>query len=1454
MANKDYILGLDLKKLRADAQAAKREIGGISPSVDKEAMRINSSFQSIGKTVAGVGTVISAGLAIDALTREVITFSQTFNKSMLEVATISQTVTDNMESFKSEILDLTKEVPIQADEAAKALYQIVSAGHDGAAGMNVLEVASKAAVGGVTDTATAADAITTVLNAYKLSADDAEIVSDRLFTTVRLGKTDMTQLAGKIATVAPVAASFGIEMEQVLSAVATLTASGTPTAEAMTQIRASILASSKVLGDGYYNTHTFQEGLAEIASRAGGSHAKLRELVPEIEALNGVLGMTGINAATSAKHLDEFSRASGASEAAYQKMLEDSQAQMTLFKNNLMSMLSGVGESATEVMGSVAKSLNKALDSGQIEQYAKILGGLAVTFGTYKTAVMATTAVKQIMHTLNRKVQAQMVIERALRKGASMDMIQEAARTKVLMVAKQGLARSIKATTAAMLANPYALAAAAVAALGAGIYLLATRADEATRDMREMKSSLDEAKSSIDEISGEIDKYDSKAKGIRKLTDEYEELKKKTSLTKDESDRLKTILNLLSSAYPDATTAVNQYGAAIEINTGKITRAIDAERKLLVLRNADKIDDIADDAGDAFSNYKKYQGTANYHKNNMQGDVKAVNEYNNLDERGKKAYAKLAKGAMERVQYNTSEMQKNQANADESLDFFYAYIKELERLSMTSEEIADRIASESGEKITAGNINWVKKVVEERNKITKTIEEEGKDKDKPKGGGIGEDEDKLIKGSIAYYEEKIKKAKELRSTLTDASDIDGVDIKIEGYEANIKALNAESEARKQAIEDEKKRIEEEKKQEEDRKKALADKLEAFKTFAERYAQAEKEHNERNSFISKKGGDKQDYDSEDRRYEEDIETINEEVLNSIDTYEELAAEITAKNIDQIIDLVQGAKKAMLQVSGGKETKQIKALSTELDTLAKKKEEFANNSDTKGRSLKEWQDMEKQLNDCNNSFQEIGQSVGGVAGEIIGTAGSIVGSTISMVSSISQLVDISINGTKAAAAGGTKAIQAVETASVILAVISAVIQVATKIASLFKGNKEAEEKHQKALQEATQRTLDMQYAYNAALREEAVLLAERGTAFGGSDYAVMIANQKKYSEGVKDLKDMMKGDLSDYHLFSAVESFFGMDTTNSTKELEQYKKGIEELGNIKIVTGSKKVKSGLFGWGRKQVDVTQSILDLYPDLIDAEGMLNAIKVQEILNTQKLSEEDKKRLEAFLEAQEGINEAMDAMNDYYQNIFGDLGMSAGEQFAENFANGTSGMGDDLVEMMNNLVIDAANAIHIDPILQAQQEKIKAINADSSLSTEERAKKIQDLAKQTAALIAATEEEYKDSLEEMDYDVETKRESSSSEGIANASQDSVDELNGRATAIQGQSYDSMMSLRAISTEIQALRGNSGSILSTVMGIKGDTANLSPMRVDIGFLKEDMSSMKRTLANIETKGIKVKV
>lgn len=379
----------DLKRKLAEAR---KDIINSAKTAEEQGSKIENVFK---RTAAGIKS-LGGNIDINALAKSLYDFSNAFDNSMREVSTISNTVTNNMDGFKQQILELGTKVPIAADVAGKALYQIVSAGYDGASGMQVLEVSAKSAVAGLTDVSTAADTITTILNTYKKGAEEATITSDMLFATVKLGKTTFGELGSSISQTLPIAASFGIEAEQVLAAVATLTRSGTPTAQAMAQIRDAINGASKELGDGYFKTHTFQEGLAKIAERAEGSESKLRELMPEIGGMNALLGLTGTNAKTAASDLMTLENAAGETDKAFGKMNSSADNQLTILKNNMLNKLDGIGKGMVDVTADMAGFINNAFDTGAMDNAIATMGALVAVYGGYKAGLIATSAIQQV--------------------------------------------------------------------------------------------------------------------------------------------------------------------------------------------------------------------------------------------------------------------------------------------------------------------------------------------------------------------------------------------------------------------------------------------------------------------------------------------------------------------------------------------------------------------------------------------------------------------------------------------------------------------------------------------------------------------------------------------------------------------------------------------------------------------------------------------------------------------------------------------------------------------------------------------------------------------------------------------------------------------------------------------------------------------------------------------------
>ncbi len=373
-----FASGLDNSGLQSGAQDALGIIGQLG--------------QSISKINPFLALSVGAASAFAIIATSAFKMMREFEQAMKEVETISEATQKNFKGISAEVFALSKNSPDGPAKLAKAYYQIVSAGYDGAEGMKLLETASKAATAGVTTTETAADGITTTLNAFKLSAEEADQVADAMFTTVKLGKTTFEQLSATLSQAAPLAAATGFSYQELLAAVASLTKQGVPTSQAMTQIRAALQSVGKVLGDDVAKSMTLQNAFQALADKAGGSQNKLTEMVGSVEAVGAVLSLTGVNAAGAAKDLEDLGDSAGAADKAFKSMAGSNQNEWAILGNKIKATTEDIGNSMVEISSGLARFLSSALDDSdalkksfddQRVELAKLKGALlSVTEGS----------------------------------------------------------------------------------------------------------------------------------------------------------------------------------------------------------------------------------------------------------------------------------------------------------------------------------------------------------------------------------------------------------------------------------------------------------------------------------------------------------------------------------------------------------------------------------------------------------------------------------------------------------------------------------------------------------------------------------------------------------------------------------------------------------------------------------------------------------------------------------------------------------------------------------------------------------------------------------------------------------------------------------------------------------------------------------------------------------------
>jgi len=154
---------------------------------------------------------------------EAIQSAASFESSMANVSTLLDGGVKQVNEYKDAILDMTLRVPQSADELANGLYQVVSAGVATGDAMAFLESSAKAAIGGMSNTFTAVDAGTSIMNAFNMTAKDTDKIFGLMQNTVKLGKISFEQLAQGVGMVAPAASAAGVKIEDMFASLATAT-------------------------------------------------------------------------------------------------------------------------------------------------------------------------------------------------------------------------------------------------------------------------------------------------------------------------------------------------------------------------------------------------------------------------------------------------------------------------------------------------------------------------------------------------------------------------------------------------------------------------------------------------------------------------------------------------------------------------------------------------------------------------------------------------------------------------------------------------------------------------------------------------------------------------------------------------------------------------------------------------------------------------------------------------------------------------------------------------------------------------------------------------------------------------------------------------------------------------------------------------------------------------------
>lgn len=505
--------------------------------------------------------------------------------------------------------------------------------------------------------------------------------------------------------------------------------------------------------------------------------------------------------------------------------------------------------------------------------------------------------------------------------------------------------------------------------------------------------------------------------------------------------------------------------------------------------------------------------------------------------------------------------------------------------------------------------------------------------------------------------------------------------------------------------------------------------------------------------------------------------------------------------------------------------------------------ASNTQTspKENAIEKWQRLEKTLGDIADGFKDIGDAVGGTTGEIISAAGEIAATATSMISSIVTLTDSSANAITTTSTTATNAIKAVERASVILAIIQAVLSVATKIASLFNNDEEK------------QAEIDRLQGRIEQLQWEL-------------DNANAIRLQRNSFDAVKNVKDAYnnaaKSIMSAYKdVGNFVEIFF----IRRSKEAEIEKKAIQSIADA--YSNLKYTDSNLLG-KNKFGDTRERLNNLAEQQLLLQKQINAENDKKKTDKSKIREWERQIQELGAEAAEVINEVVETIiGGTAEEIAKELGDAFIDAFmeGENAAEAWGEKVDEIVaDIMRQMIISKFLEERIGEVFNRYKSKwfkdgvfIGIDNVIDSMSGF--ADDLNKVGDEFQAIWDSLPAETKELL----GNAGAAQQEATERGFKAMSQDTGDELNGRFTDIQGKVTDIRGYVMMQTQSIIGLLNSIGNIetaiytsvqvdnellryaVMTYMEIVEINGNTAVMKAALTEIREDIAAIKRNTSEL---------
>lgn len=1056
--------------------------------------------------------------------------------------------------------------------------------------------------------------------------------------------------------------------------------------------------------------------------------------------------------------------------------------------NGQLSMMQDALDSVFNELGTKSESVimdGIQMTTSLIQNYetvGRILAGLVVTYGTYRTAVMLVTAAES-KHTL---VEIGLTNARLLARKAQL------------------------ALNAAMLTNPYVLLATAVVGLGVAMWALSDSTTSAERALDSYNKKIEKLDTDeedrkrtleglVSTINSEVEAETTKLKALKDIEELYPALFRKYV---DEKGHIQDLTGFWKAYNEEVVKSRTQSKQAIVESLEQQIKSAEWAYNLAKKENnrsemkvqVQRIEDLKNELANA--------------RKDVLSEINAQLEVENRQETKETTYQEdlaNAKAEWEKAKKGYEALIKDQTATSKQ-------VKEAKDKMEVSEKTYKELGGVTGSALTRQE-NLAKKQKENQEKLDGQLLSLHRQNQQDEVSLMKEGTEKKLKQIDLDYQKETDAIKKQRKEWEDAQGG-----KLTEEQTLVIDLRKELAGKKKDSDTSKVHEEE--------VKEYQKLLSSYQDYLTKRKNAEDKFNADRKKLKDGGASDAQINELEYQRDETLKSIDNEFAMREDSFKAWTDNIANLSLEKLRELLVQAERELersefLNPNDPKLAGQ-RAKVTSLKNTISEKSEKTNTSPNK-RSQKEWQDLYKTLSKVEKEFDEIGKTVGGTAGEIISAAGSIASSTLQMIDGITTLANSSSDAMAGTAQAASKSIQAVEKASVILAIVGAALQITTKMFDLF-GSDTTTEKYEEAkeayqsyiniLDKVIDKQLELaeslsgdnaQAAYDRAI--ELVKTQSEAARVLGKQYLNSGSSWKSHSKGYKEVDDMSAAGWAD------AAKALGMSVSQFKNAMGGRMTGLFDLTDEQL---AKLQEEAHIFWAQLDSD-TQN----YANQI-AEGVA---QVKEVLEQQMT---DTTLID------------VDTLRNDFHDLLTDMDADSAD-FADNFE-----------DYMRNAILNSMLKESYMGRLEEWRKKFYAAMDDGVTEQEYNA------LKEEGQQIADEMKAQRDAMADMfGWESESTSQSSTSKGFQAMSQDTGEELNGRFTALQiageeikNQNIIQSQSLNLLTVKADALL----SINTETRNIADDTRDLIAQSYlelvqiseNTGAIVKPIQQMQRDIAEVK--------